>query len=113
MFEKNKIVIRKHDDPLQFFILKEGKINIFYHTSKTKNNPINTINENQFFGEVSLIFNTLRTCDAIVESNTACCYYISKEYFLSLLNKDIVTEFVEYIRKTYTKGKEYHYLIFV
>ncbi|SBT46291.1 rap guanine nucleotide exchange factor, putative (EPAC) [Plasmodium ovale wallikeri] len=99
-FEKKKIIIRQHDDPSNFYILKEGKINVYCNSADT---PINTISDCTFFGELSLIFNTLRTCDIIVESDVAYCYSFSKEYFLSLLNQDVVKEFIKYFHANYRK----------
>ncbi|ANQ10742.1 Cyclic-nucleotide binding protein [Plasmodium coatneyi] len=101
-YEKKKVIIRQHDDPTHFYILKEGEIN--FYCNGVMSTPVRVISRCSFFGEVALIFNTLRTCDAVVESDVAHCYCISKEYFLSLLNKEIVKEFVEYFRANYTEG---------
>ncbi|GAW83042.1 hypothetical protein, conserved [Plasmodium gonderi] len=94
-YEKKKVIIRQHDDPSNFYILKEGEIHFYCNNEKT---PISVISNCSFFGEIALIFNTLRTCDVVVESDVAHCYCISREYFLSLLNKQVVQEFVEYFR---------------
>ncbi|CRG95693.1 cyclic nucleotide-binding protein, putative [Plasmodium gallinaceum] len=102
-FEKKRVIIRQHDDPVSFYIVKEGTLNIYFNNT---DKPINTISQNTFFGEIALIFNTLRTCNVIVESDTAICYCISKEYFLSILNKDIVNEFIEYFRSNYKDDVE-------
>ncbi|CAA9990431.1 rap guanine nucleotide exchange factor, putative [Plasmodium knowlesi strain H] len=101
-YKKKKVIIRQHDDPTHFYILKEGEIH--FYCNGVMSTPVKVISRCSFFGEVSLIFNTLRTCDAVVESDVAHCYCISKEYFLSLLNKEIVKEFVEYFRTHYTEG---------
>ncbi|EUD65952.1 hypothetical protein C922_03679 [Plasmodium inui San Antonio 1] len=103
-YKKKKVIIRQHDDPTHFYILKEGEIH--FYCNSVMSTPVRIISRCSFFGEVALIFNTLRTCDAVVESDVAHCYCISKEYFLSLLNKQIVKEFVEYLRTNYTEGIE-------
>ncbi|KJP89825.1 hypothetical protein AK88_00536 [Plasmodium fragile] len=101
-YKKKKVIIRQHDDPTHFYILKQGEIH--FYCNSVMSTPVRVISRCSFFGEVALIFNTLRTCDAVVESDVAHCYCISREYFLSLLNKQIVKEFVEYFRTNYTHG---------
>ncbi|EAA17473.1 reticulocyte-binding protein 2 homolog A, putative [Plasmodium yoelii yoelii] len=99
-YQNKQFIIRQHDDPLDFYILKDGEVNIYYNNA---DNVINTLSAYSFFGEISIIFNMLRTCNVAVKSDKAICYSISSEYFLSLLNKDIVKEFIMHSQINYNE----------
>ncbi|KEG03152.1 hypothetical protein YYE_02086 [Plasmodium vinckei vinckei] len=99
-YQNKQFIIRQHDDPLDFYILKDGEVSIYYNNT---DKDINTLSAYSFFGEISIIFNTLRTCNVAVKSDKAICYSISSEYFQSLLNKDMVKEFIAHSQINYNE----------
>lgn len=77
-YSKGEAIIREGEDGSKFYIVKQGKIDIF-----VKNNYIRSLNDYEFFGERSLFIKEPRSATAIAAENVSL-YVLSKDIFKNL-----------------------------
>ena len=84
-FKKGDIIVHQGQEPGPMYIIKEGRLRVFYDTGRAIKN-IGFLRKGDFFGELSVLTDSQRA--ASVEALTACdLLCLSKQSFNELSNK--------------------------
>ncbi len=70
-----------------FFIIKEGLAEAIHTRSDDTSIVLNPLGEGEFFGELALLTDTMRTA-SVVASEDTCCLALTRWDFLTLLKED-------------------------
>lgn len=100
--EAGELLINEGDSGDKFYIIAEGKVEIFTTNKNGKKVHIDIKGQGDYVGEIALIENSARR--ATVKTMTKCVFLtLEQEQFLGLLEKDqgVKTKFTESIKQRY------------
>lgn len=85
-YKKNQIIFSKNEIGKNFFIIKEGEVEIFTDKGKKKK-IIANLSKGDFFGELALLGVGIRTASAVTKTDSVL-YVVSREDFQNYLSKN-------------------------
>jgi len=83
-FIENSFVFKEGSEEQKLYLISNGKAKIY-----KKGEYIRTLQELNYFGELSLLFNQQRSADVVAGENL-CCYTLKKENFFYKVDKNII-----------------------
>ena len=90
-FPKNTLVVSQGDDTDSFYVILQGKVDVFLHNDKGKEIIINTLNECESFGELAPLGGIPRQA-SIITTEDSTFGVISRQVFMdTLLTKPSVS----------------------
>ena len=89
-YKKNDIIIKEGEDGERFYVIQKGKVDIYI-----ENKYVRTLNENEYFGEKSLIEYDKRTATAIVKSDFVILYSLNKSVFQKIITEENLLNFLK------------------
>ena len=90
-FPKNTLVVSQGDDTDSFYVILQGKVDVFLHNDKGKEIIINTLNECESFGELAPLGGIPRQA-SIITTEESTFGVISRQVFMdTLLTKPTVS----------------------
>lgn len=84
-FNNGERIVREFEDKPEFFIIKEGKVNIYY-----KNENLAYLGKGDYFGEQSLIYNSIRKASARALDVTVLLM-VTKDSLIRILGGNLET----------------------
>ncbi len=81
-FFDNQKIIKKGDDGDRMFIIKKGGV-----SCRNNGKEIKKMVQKEYFGEISLVYETKRTLDIVSVGNTVC-YIITKSHLIEVLGSN-------------------------
>lgn len=84
-FNTGESIVKEYEDKAEFYIIKEGAVNIYY-----KHENLAYLNKGEYFGEQSLIYNSTRKASAKALSLTVLLM-ITKDALIKILGGNLET----------------------
>lgn len=90
-FPKNTVIVSQGDDTDSFYVILQGKVDVFLHNDKGKEIIINTLSECESFGELAPLGSIPRQA-SIITTEDSTFGVISRQVFMdTLLTKPTVS----------------------
>ncbi len=90
-FPKNTVIVSQGDDTDSFYVILQGKVDVFLHNDKGKEIIINTLSECESFGELAPLGSIPRQA-SIITTEDSTFGIISRQVFMdTLLTKPTVS----------------------
>ena len=83
-FPKNTVVVSQGDDTDSFYVIVQGKVDVFLHNDKGKEIIINTLGECESFGELAPLGSIPRQA-SIITTEDSIFGIISRQVFIDTL----------------------------
>ena len=83
-FPKNTVIVSQGDDTDSFYVIVQGKVDVFLHNDKGKEIIINTLGECQSFGELAPLGSIPRQA-SIITTEDSTFGIISRQVFIDTL----------------------------
>ena len=83
-FPKNTVIVSQGDDTDSFYVIIQGKVDVFLHNDKGKEIIINTLSESESFGELAPLGGIPRQA-SIITTEESTFGVISRQVFMDTL----------------------------
>lgn len=92
-YNPGEIIVKQHNEGDQFFIVKDGKVDVFKDDVKLR-----TITKLDYFGERALILNNFRTASVYAQSMVNC-WVLNRSDFFELIESSIRDQLLKKIEQ--------------
>ncbi len=83
-FPRNTVIVSQGDETDSFYVILQGKVDVFLHNDKGKEIIINTLGQDEAFGELALLGEIPRQASIITTENSTFGI-MSRQVFMDLL----------------------------
>jgi len=85
-FDQGEMIIKRGEQGNTFFVIHEGSVEVSVE-SLFGRDTLNTMGAGEFFGELALLLDQLRSADVVCLEETFC-YMMDRESFIRLIEKN-------------------------